>query len=504
MEFFRLKNNPGAVSVNDIPVLEYDAFTEQTIALLKKKEHHIVDYFTVLTGSKLRFFILIAGDDTHTIYIYSHVQEKTLKSLASLTAHHYPIHTFEREIFELQGILFTGHPWLKPLRYPSERADQNASISNYPFYSIDSEELHEVGVGPVHAGVIEPGHFRFICHGENILHLEIQLGYQHRGIAGLLTQSRDLLHRALLSESIAGDTAAGHALAFSQAAEALGSFTPPSALQAERIIALEMERIAVHIGDTAALCGDVGYQLGQAACEALRTIVINTTQDWCGNRFGKGLVRPGGTNFPLSVEMAANIREKLEEVIRRYKNVTDLVYNNSGILSRFENTGTVSVVQARNTGAVGVAARASGMKRDVRASHPFQAYTAMQYSPAGLDTGDVLARGYMRKLEVDSSFSVIMKLLERFRESRSEVSPKPDYRMRFKPDTLAVSLAEGWRGEISHCILTDEKGETLASRIKDPSVHNWTMLALAVRGAEISDFPLCNKSFNLSYCGHDL
>ncbi len=504
MEFLRLKNNPGAVSVNDIPVLEYDAFTEQTIALLRKKEHHIIDYFTVLTGGKIRFFILIAGDDTHTVFIYSHVQEKELKSLASLTAHHYPMHIFEREIFEEKGIMFTGHPWLKPLRYPSERADKNAAISTYPFYSIESEELHEVGVGPVHAGVIEPGHFRFICHGENVLHLEIQLGYQHRGISRLLTESRGMLHRALLSESIAGDTAVGHSLAFSQAAEALGSFIPPSKLQAERIIALEMERIAVHIGDTAALCGDVGYQLGQAACEALRTIVINTTQDWCGNRFGKGLVRPGGTNFPLSVEMAGNIREKLNDVIRRYKNVTDLVYNNSGILSRFENTGAVSVVQARNAGAVGVAARASGMKRDVRASHPFQAYTAMQYSPSSLDTGDVLARGYMRKLEVDLSFSVIMNLLEGFQGPGSEASPKPDYRMKFKPDTLAVSLTEGWRGEISHCILTDEKGEVLAVRIKDPSVHNWTLLALAVRGAEISDFPLCNKSFNLSYCGHDL
>ena len=202
--------------------------------------------------------------------------------------------------------------------------------------------------------------------------------------------------------------------------------------------------------------------------------------------------------------MAGNIREKLDDVIRRYKNVTDLVYNNSGIMSRFENTGTVSVVQARNLGAVGVAARASGLKRDVRASHPFQAYTAMQYSPSSLETGDVLARGYLRKLEVDLSYSVIMNLLEGFQGPGAEVSPKPDYHMKFRTDTLAVSLTEGWRGEISHCILTDAKGDVLASRIKDPSVHNWTMLALAVRGAEISDFPLCNKSFNLSYCGHDL
>jgi Ni,Fe-hydrogenase III large subunit len=504
MEFYRLKNNPGAVNVSDIPVLEYDAFTEQTLTLLKKREHHAVDYFTTCTGNKLRFFILIAGDDTHTIYLYSHVQDRNVKVLNSLTAHHYPMHVFEREIFEEHGILFVGHPWLKPLRYPNERADRNAAMSNYPFYTIESEELHEVGVGPVHAGVIEPGHFRFICHGENVLHLEIQLGYQHRGLSGLFASSRNMLHRALLAESIAGDSAIGHVLAFSQAAEALCSFIPPSTLQTERIVALEMERIAVHIGDTAALCGDVGYQLGQAACEALRTIVINTMQDWCGNRFGKGLIRPGGTNFPLSADIAGHIMEKLDEVRKRFGNAADLVYNNTGILSRFENTGTVSLAQARHLGAVGVSARASGLKRDVRASHPFQAYTEMKYSPPALDTGDVLARGYMRKLEADISFMVIMKLLDTSRESGSDISPKPDYLMKFKPETLSVSLTEGWRGEISHCIITDETGEVLAARLKDPSIHNWTMLALAVRGAEISDFPLCNKSFNLSYCGHDL
>ncbi|MCI0523001.1 MAG: NADH-quinone oxidoreductase subunit C [Bacteroidales bacterium] len=504
MEFYRLKNNPGAVNVEDIPVLSYDTFIEQTLTLLKKKEHHAVDYFTACTGNKLRFFILIAGDDTHTVYLYSHVQERSVKALNSLTALHYPLHLFEREISEEYGIVFTGHPWPKPLRYPCVRADRDALMSMYPFYSIESEELHEVGVGPVHAGVIEPGHFRFICHGENVIHLEIQLGYQHRGLTGLMTGSRYMLQRALLSECIAGDTAIGHALAFSQAAEALGNFVPPSALQAERIIALEMERIAVHIGDTAALCGDVGYQLGQAACEALRTIVINTTQDWCGNRFGKGLVRPGGTNFPISVDIAGHLMENLNEVRKRFNNVTDLVYNNTGILSRFENTGTVSHTQARHIGAVGMAARASGLKRDVRASHPFQAYTGMQYTPPGLETGDVLARGYIRKLEADISFGIIMNLLDGLREPGSQLSPKPDYQMKFKPETLSVSLTEGWRGEISHCILTDEKGEVLTSRIKDPSVHNWTMLALAVRGAEISDFPLCNKSFNLSYCGHDL
>jgi Ni,Fe-hydrogenase III large subunit len=173
-------------------------------------------------------------------------------------------------------------------------------MDNYPFYRIESEELHEVGVGPIHAGVIEPGHFRFICNGEKVLHLEIHLGYQHRGIERLFVEKKTALQRCILAESIAGDTAVGHALAHVQLIESLAGVEVPEALQIERCIALELERIAVHIGDTAALCADVAYQIGQVVCEALRTTIINTTQLWCGNRFGKGLIRPGGTHYRLS------------------------------------------------------------------------------------------------------------------------------------------------------------------------------------------------------------
>ena len=197
-------------------------------------------------------------------------------------------------------------------------------MDNYPFYAIESEELHEVGVGPIHAGVIEPGHFRFICNGEKVLHLEIQLGYQHRGIEKLLIEKKDSLQRCILSESIAGDTSVGHALAHSQLIESLAGIEVSETLQIERCIALEMERLAVHIGDTAALCGDVAYQLGQVVCEALRTLIINTTQLWCGNRFGKGLVRPGGSNYPLSDDVADEILRVLADTGRRFCEVADL------------------------------------------------------------------------------------------------------------------------------------------------------------------------------------
>lgn len=501
MNYYVIKKNPEVISLSNIPEMDYNRFYEQTVTLLAKYGHHCLNYFVHKAGHRLRFFILVANDDKHEIYVYSHLQNHNdLRILKSITSECFPMHVFEREISENFGIEFTGHPWLKPLRYPHDRFRSDMLVKDYPFYSIESEEVHEVGVGPIHAGVIEPGHFRFICHGENVLHLEIQLGYQHRAVEKMLAESSNMLRKAILSEAIAGDTAIGHGLAFSQGVEALEGIEPSPELQNERIIALELERIAMHIGDTAALCGDVGYQIGQAVCEALRTIVINTTQDWCGNRFGKGLVRPGGTNYPLSDDMKDVILKRLAEVQRRYNNVTGLIFGNSGIISRFENTGTVSSVQAKLAGAVGMAARTSELNRDIRLTHPFQAYRSVSFKPSILESGDVMARATLRKLEVESSINIINNLLFGLAASQN----RPDYNMRFSPESLCVSLIEGWRGEICHCPVTDADGNISQYKIKDPSLHNWYMLALSVRGQEISDFPLCNKSFNLSYCGHDL
>ncbi len=501
MNYYEMQNNPEAISLNDIPELDYNHFYEQTISLLKKSGHHCLNYFVHKSGAKLRFIILIANDDKHTAYIFSHLQNyNDIRFLKSLTVECFSMHAFEREIHEVYGIDFIGHSWLKPLRFPHDRFRTDLLMRNYPFYSIDSEELHEVGVGPIHAGVIEPGHFRFICHGENVLHLEIQLGYQHRGAEKILSEKNSLLKKSVLSESIAGDTSVGHSLAFTQCIEALSESSPGKHLQRERTIALEMERMAVHIGDTAALCGDVGYQLGQAACEALRTIVINTTQDWCGNRLGRGLIRPGGSNYPLSSDLSDLIQKRLDEVKRRFLEVTDLVYNNSGIITRFENTGAVTRTQASMIGAVGMAARASGLSRDIRMTHPFQSFRYLNYKPMLEESGDVFARGIIRSHEFELSHNIISKLLA----NREFSQNAPDYNMMLRPATLSVSLVEGWRGEICHSAVTDESGLIDCYKIKDPSMHNWMMLALAVRGQEISDFPLCNKSFNLSYCGNDL
>jgi Ni,Fe-hydrogenase III large subunit len=323
----------------------------------------------------------------------------------------------------------------------------------------------------------------------------------------LFVEKKGMLQQSVIAESLCGDTAVGHSIAWAGLAESLAGFQADSQLQAERTIALELERIAMHLADTAALCTDVAYQFGQVVTEALRTIVINTTQLWCGNRFGKGLVRPGGTNYPLSETLVTEILANLESVEERYLQVTSRIFSLPSVLGRFEGTGIVTTMQASLIGTVGMAARSSGMFRDIRWSHPFSSYIDHPIDPVVLTKGDVWSRAMLRKMEVEQSLTVIRTLLKQisnsgFRMSSNQI--RPGYDLTFAPLSLGISLVEGWRGEICHIAVTDETGALVHYKAKDPSLHNWMALAMAVRNQEISDFPLCNKSFNLSYCGNDL
>ena len=284
--------------------------------------------------------------------------------------------------------------------------------------------------------------------------------------------------------------------------EVITGTMPSPALQAERVIALELERIAVHIGDSAALCTDIAYQFGQVVNEALRTVVINTTQLWCGNRFGKGIVRTGGCHYPLKDGFVKTLLSNLKDVEERYGQISQEIFTNPSVLSRFEGIGKLSARQAGMIGAVGMASRSSGVKRDIRWSHPFQAFNNYAYEPVTLHQGDVWARAMLRKIEVEKSIRIIRDLLER--HGPDPAPGKPVYDHSIHTSSFALSMAEGWRGEIMQSAVTDEKGNIIHYKVKDPSFHNWMALALAVRNQEISDFPLCNKSYSLSYCGFDL
>jgi Ni,Fe-hydrogenase III large subunit len=497
--------NQGTISLDKIPVLNYGRFYGEVVSIMKQPHMHCVNYYAFSDGDKLKFICCLADDIEGDIKIYSHEAERKEKmQFTSITREVYAFHIFEREITENFNVEFIYSPWNKPVRYAFDRADKSKIINNYPFYKIQSDELHEVGVGPIHAGVIEPGHFRFLCNGETVLHLEIQLGWQHRGVESLFLNKPTLIQRTVLSESIAGDTALGHSLAFVSLMESLSGVVVSERLEIERTIALELERIAMHVGDLGNINIGMAYQLASSVFGTLRTPVINYAQTWCGNRFGKGLNRVGGSHYPLTQEL----REKLSDLLNRFESsfvpMADRTFSLSTFLMRAENIGKVTHQQMSLIGAVGMTARAAGMSRDLRSTHPFAAYQKYKIPTQTLTQGDVWARAMLRSMEVKDSIGFLRQLIDGVSKMKDPEKPKLEKDIRLAPNTFAISMTEGWRGEICHCAVTNSDGGIMHYKVKDPSVHNWMALALSLRDLEISDFPINNKSYNLSYCGHDL
>ncbi|HEX2968981.1 MAG TPA: NADH-quinone oxidoreductase subunit C [Bacteroidales bacterium] len=494
-----IKNNES-IPVRSIPVLHYDDFLNDNIQFIKDHpERHCVMFFGYPCGNEIALICCIADDKEHTVRVTSsNIRKDSI--LCSFTAHNFSFEKFERELNENFGINYSDHPWLKPVRFPENVAGKTKSITDYPFYRIKSEELHEVGVGPVHAGIIEPGHFRFICNGEQILHLEIQLGYQHRGVEQLFIDRKKIIQRTVLAESIAGDSVVEHASAFAFLMESLAGIKQDHEVLFARTLAQELERIAIHTGDLSAVCTDVAYQLGSSVFGRLRTPIINFFQEWCGNRLVKGLIRPGFNPFPFTKELG----ERLKAVLGAFE--PDFIEMNQELsklpssLSRFERTGTLKYEQLLSIGTVGMAARMNALERDIRLSHPYGLFSELDHRPVIKHHGDVYSRVQIRKEEVLQSISYIRKMIENIPDSKLHSQPE----FVLKPSSFVISLTEGWRGETCHAAITNDDGEISVYKIKDPSFHNWLALALAVRNNEISDFPICNKSFDLSYCGHDL
>jgi Ni,Fe-hydrogenase III large subunit len=418
------------------------------------------------------------------------------------------VHLFEREIAEQYGVRPDGHPWFKPVRFHlSCRSGHDAwgrpegtkpVVGVMNFYRVEGDEIHDVAVGPVHAGVIEPGHFRFQCHGEDVFHLEISLGYQHRGAERSLVggPNKRTIHTL---ETVAGDTSIGHATAYCLAVEALAGGHIPARAEVLRGVALELERLANHTGDLGALANDVAFLPTAAFCGRLRGDFLNLTAMLCGSRFGRGMVRPGGVGFDLEDGQKGQFLQRLEAALRDVTVAAALLWESTSVQARFENTGVVSQDFCLALGMVGPAARACGVECDVRHDFPWGIFRFAQIPVSTWATGDVFARAYVRWLEIQRSVEFIRAQVRSFLGGpvRVEVGPP-------RPNHLVVSLVEGWRGEICHVAITDEQGRFSRYKVVDPSFHNWNGLAVSLRDQQISDFPLCNKSFNLSYCGFDL
>ncbi|OGV38448.1 MAG: hypothetical protein A2020_15445 [Lentisphaerae bacterium GWF2_45_14] len=498
MENWISEKNGQSLSLREVPVLRFAELRED---IVEKCRHgmRIAGFFGHREEKTLRLFIVLASDAESTLLVSSAVFSEDEKSYESLTPELPQFSMFEREFYESYGIEPLGHPWLKSVRFPHDGAIKK-NEADYPFFKVGGEGIHEVGVGPVHAGVIEPGHFRFMCDGEKVIHLEIHLGYQHRGIEKLMTFPGAISGKSVLAESIAGDSVIANMMAFCAIAESGSEGTPPLRAVVIRTIAMEMERAAIHIGNLAALAGDIGYLTANAFFGATRTYVINLLLAFSGSRFGRGLIRPGGIVYDIDPEIRKAVISSLKMVKDRVILMGEQMFDFPGVLSRFQRTGVVDAATAHKIGMVGLAARASGLKTDVRSDHPSGLYRFSPLHRLSMETGDVFARAFLRYLEIKQSLDFVLEQLEELSDEGSIMkSPAP-----LKADSFIMSLVEGVRGEIAHFCITDSDGNISRYKIKDPSFNNWPGLAYAVRNEGISDFPLCNKSFDLSYCGFDL
>lgn len=483
-----ITDNNKKINALDIPTISIDEIKTD----FANFKFRLVGFFGKQEFENVRLYVVLADDKIGKFYITSTLFSPELKSYESFTQKFSQFHIFEREFYEEFGIEPLNHPWLKPVRKNQDK---------YEFFEMKGDEVHQVAVGPIHAGVIEPGHFRFMCHGEKVYDLEIMLGYQNRGVEDLFLKSKKYNNR--LAESVCGDSVIAYNMVYSQLMEELSGTKISDKAQIIRRIALEMERVGIHIGDMGAIAGDIAYQMGASIFGVTRTLVINTLLEISGSRFGRGLINVGGVNFDINQKLAAKIISILDEVAKTVDRTTNTMLKSPTVLSRLERTGVVSSENAKALGAVGMAARASGVDIDIRFNFNDDWYTSLGVEKPFKASGDVYSRFKLRYKEVKQSISIIKKLLKKLENYNNEqILVEPSELL--AENSFVISAAEGWRGEVIHIAITGANGELLRYKMKDPSFNNWYMLAMAVRNNGISDFPLCNKSFNLSYCGNDL
>jgi Ni,Fe-hydrogenase III large subunit/Ni,Fe-hydrogenase III component G len=430
----------------------------------------------------------------------------------SLATRWYLASRFEREIHDLFGLVPTGHPDLRrlPLHqfwpanyYPllkdvtvhEEFYDEGEA---YPFRRVAGEGLYEITVGPVHAGIIEPGHFRFSVEGETIINLESRMYFVHKGIEKLF-ESATLVQGVKLAERISGDSSVAHGLAFCQAVEALAGVTIPPRAAYLRVVLLELERLYNHIADVGAICTDTGFAVANVHALRLREDLLRLNARLVGHRLLRDSLVPGGVTRDFGAEQIADARGSIAATIADFDQIVDIATRNGLVLDRLHGTGRLLQQTAREMQVVGVPARASGIDEDARRDHPFAAYAKLPPRVIVYSEGDVWARLMVRVEEAREASRLI--------ETALEALPSGSLAVSF--DALpegegAFGLVEGWRGPIWHWVVAGKNNSFRRVKIKDPSFANWPALNYAILKNIVPDFPLVNKSFNLSYAGNDL
>ncbi|HVB39075.1 MAG TPA: NADH-quinone oxidoreductase subunit C [Vicinamibacterales bacterium] len=429
--------------------------------------------------------------------------------IVSLASFRYPASRFEREIADLFGIRATGHPdprplvrhafWPEdyfPLRKDAGTRDFRDDGRAFPFAEVSGEGVYEIPVGPVHAGVIEPGHFRFSVMGETIIKMKSRLYFTHKGTEKLF-EGREPAAGVELAERISGDTTVGHSLAYCQALEAgAGADVPPRA-RLLRVVLLELERLYNHVNDFGAIANDTGFAIAQAHGLRIRERLLRLNKRLTGSRLLRGCLAPGGLTRDLAPD--AGVADEVDAALADFNEVVGVCFANTLLTDRLEGTGRLTARVAEDHGALGYVARASGLDIDARRDYPFAAYPDLDWRIPVRHSGDVLARAQVRVDEAQEAARLIRQAIERLSSGAVSTALPP-----LAPYEPAFSLVEGWRGTILHWVSVDPEGRLHRVKVVDPSFLNWRPLSLALLTNIVPDFPLCNKSFNQSYSGHDL
>jgi len=462
--------------------------------------HHDDDAFRVV-------YLFTAGppDRRRELELRVPLDDPHVPSLAGLS---FPAGRFEREMLDLYGITPDGHPQPRrlvrhqhwpdgwhPMRHDAGPPPPFGSVDEpYPFVTVEGPGVYEIPVGPIHAGLIEPGHFRFSVVGETILKLTARLWFTHKGTEKLF-EGRDLDAALPLAERISGDTAIGHTLAFCLAVEEALDWPVPEPARVLRAVLLELERLYNHIADIGALCNDVGYGILHAHALRVREQLLRLNADVTGHRLLRDAVRPGGAQVRTLPSPA-----QLQAIAADVREIVDLALANTIVRDRFTGTAVLTMEQARDIGALGYVARASGLDMDARRAHPFHDLGAAHTVPTQTD-GDVLARFLVRAAEFEASVALLGELLP---HARADAVHRSQPTRTSAGRRSGVGLVEGWRGTIAHRIEIGDDSTLRRVKIVDPSFFNWPALPVALSETIVPDFPLTNKSFNLSYAGNDL
>jgi Ni,Fe-hydrogenase III large subunit/Ni,Fe-hydrogenase III component G len=460
---------------------------------------------------EFHLYYIYALDAAHGFIILRVPVSPDQPEFASLTNAIHAVNWQEREVQDLFGIKLVGHPnprrcalhddWpeVHPLRKDFDLHTKLPPFTGvrHKFREVEGEGVFQVPVGPVHAGIIEPGHFLFSVAGEPVLYLQLRMFYVHKGTEKLF-ENLPIPHCVRLAESISGDSSFAHATAFCHAIERAAGVEAPPRARALRTLCLELERLYNHVADIGAICTDVAFVTANMHAMRLKERVLRVNEELTGNRLLRGMACLGGVRSDFEAEQLHALAGLVDWFVQQFNELVELVRGNSGTRDRLETTGVLTPEIARDLGIVGVAGRASGFDHDLRRDFPNDFYDQVQFTVPVFTVGDVQHRMVVRREEIFQSLSIIRQVLGKLPGGpiRAEVGEVP-------PNRVALGCVEGWRGEIFHWIHTAPGNRLARCKVKDPSLQNWPALSEAIMGNIIPDFPVVNKSFNLSYSGTD-